>query len=262
MLRQRVITAALALIVVLAVILWGPLPWKGLITLGSLLCMWEFAILAGVRWASPAALWHAAVMLVVLWRPAGWGLSALPWAAGAAFVWPVVLRNHVTLPQSSTLLAGALYIGAGGRALVDLRSLPHGLGWLLLLLVCIWLTDTAAFFGGAFFRGPKLWPSISPNKTLSGAVTGLAGGVIGACAVGAALLPGVSLGQCALIGAAASVAGQLGDLAESAYKRSAGVKDSGVLLPGHGGALDRVDSLLLAAPVAWAVISCVLDKGP
>ncbi|OFW80810.1 MAG: hypothetical protein A2201_10035 [Alicyclobacillus sp. RIFOXYA1_FULL_53_8] len=142
-----------------------------------------------------------------------------------------------------------------------MRALSHGWAWLLLFLVSIWMTDTAAFFVGSRLKGPKLWPDISPGKTISGAIGGLVGGVIGALLFGLVFLPGHSVWQFMSLGFISSIAGQLGDLIESAYKRTAGVKDSGHLLPGHGGILDRIDSLLFAAPFAYYLIIIGFPNG-
>lgn len=143
---------------------------------------------------------------------------------------------------------GVALIGLPAVALVWLRSVPElGLGVLLWLLVVVWTTDTAAYAVGRGVRGPRLAPLISPGKTWSG----LGGGVIGASLAGA--ITAWALGServvhAAGLGAVFAVLAQLGDLAESALKRRAGVKDSGSLIPGHGGVLDRVDGFLLTAP--------------
>ena len=140
-------------------------------------------------------------------------------------------------------------IGLPTIALVWLRSVPAiGLDLVLWLLVVVWTTDTAAYLVGRSVGGLRLAPSISPGKTWSG----LSGGVIGASlasVVTAWALGSERLVNAAGLGAVFAVLAQLGDLAESALKRRAGVKDSGWLIPGHGGVLDRVDGLLLTAPV-------------
>lgn len=143
---------------------------------------------------------------------------------------------------------GVALIGLPAVALVWLRSVPElGLGLMLWLLVVVWSTDTAAYVVGHRVGGPRLAPVISPGKTWSG----LGGGVIGASLAGAIAawaLGSERLVHAAGLGAVFAVLAQLGDLAESALKRRAGVKDSGSLIPGHGGVLDRVDGLLLTAP--------------
>ena len=143
---------------------------------------------------------------------------------------------------------GVALIGLPTVALVWLRTVPEiGLNLLLWLLIVVWTTDTVAYVVGRRVGGPRLAPTISPGKTWSG----LGGGVIGASlasVITAWALGSERLVHAAGLGAVFAVLAQLGDLAESALKRRAGVKDSGALIPGHGGVLDRVDGLLLTAP--------------
>jgi phosphatidate cytidylyltransferase len=133
-------------------------------------------------------------------------------------------------------------------------QLPQGVHWILLTIAVTALGDTAAYYVGSLWGRHKLLPKVSPNKTVEGAAAGLAGNVAGALMYGWLFFPTwlsfAGLPLALLVG----VAGQLGDLSESMLKRGAGVKDSGQLLPGHGGVLDRLDSLLFAAPVVfyWA----------
>jgi len=126
---------------------------------------------------------------------------------------------------------------------------PQGPRMVLLVLVLLWVGDSLAYFTGRAIGRHKLAPELSPGKTWEGAAANLLGSVlVGIVAAQWITLPRAHL---ALMAGLANVAGQLGDLTESAYKRSAGVKDSGTLLPGHGGMLDRVDSLIFATPVVW-----------
>jgi phosphatidate cytidylyltransferase len=261
MLKQRVITGILALIIVLGALISGPALWQGLVYAACLLCVSEFSVVTGQRWFALPTLAAYAVVTILMWAP-HWLLTAtgLETAVAVALVIPVVLRNAVTFTQTSSLFIGALYIGFGGHSLSSLRWMGHGLAWVLLLMVSIWATDTVAYFVGSWLKGPKLWPSISPKKTLSGALAGMMGGAVAAGILGATLLHSRSLLDFCVLGIIISVLGQLGDLVESAYKRVAGLKDSGRLLPGHGGILDRVDSLLFAAPFA-AYFIVVANQG-
>ncbi|MBX6352323.1 MAG: phosphatidate cytidylyltransferase [Thermoflavifilum sp.] len=254
MLKQRVITAAFGLTLVVLVMIWGPLPWHWLVWVGAVICAAEYTRLWGFSPWSLMSLWAYLLVTYVVWRPDWHTRIAIQTMAGLALLWPVVLRNRVSVTQSATVFLGALYVGYGGEALAALRALPRGWAWLLLLLAAIWLTDTAAYFVGRHVGGPKLWPSISPNKTVSGALAGVVAAAVATVVVGYLCLPGFDLWSYALVGVLISITGQLGDLIESAYKRAAGVKDSGSLLPGHGGMLDRVDSLLFAAPFAAYLI--------
>lgn len=255
MLKARVITAALGLLVALSLLLWGYVPWRLTVWIVTLLGTAEFTAMVGFRRFGLVSLWAYFVVSLVQWWPAWHMLVVVQIIIGVALVLPVIMKNTVTLSQSAMVLIGALYIGYGGESLSDLRRLSHGWEWLLLLLISIWMTDTVAFFVGKRLKGPKLWPSISPSKTVSGAVAGIVGGIAGAIIFGYFAIPGFDVFAYAVMGGLISVAGQVGDLVESAYKRSAGVKDSGNLLPGHGGILDRVDSLLFAAPLALYLIT-------
>jgi phosphatidate cytidylyltransferase len=143
---------------------------------------------------------------------------------------------------------GAVYPGLLISALVPLRQLPLGFWWVLLALTVTWANDTGAYFAGRAFGKHKLYPRISPSKTWEGAIGGSLASIAGACVVQQVWLHTLSLSGAALIGAGAAVLGPLGDLSESMLKRAFGAKDSGKLLPGHGGLLDRLDALLFNAP--------------
>ena len=141
---------------------------------------------------------------------------------------------------------------------------PHA-RYILLLLVVVWAGDTGGYFGGRSFGGKfftrKLAPHISPKKTWEGAIAGLSASVVGAVAISLAFGGLGPLPVIVLCGAAGGFFGQLGDLVESSMKRFAGVKDSGTILPGHGGFLDRVDGVLFAAPAVWTVLYYGLSVG-
>lgn len=148
---------------------------------------------------------------------------------------------------------GVVYIAPSVIALVWVRSLSDGLGWTLLLFVVTWFADIFAYVTGSLLKGPKLWPRISPNKTWSGFVGGLAAATIGAVVVAWLAHLKVIWPVAALIGLLGGLATMAGDLWESMLKRRFGVKDSGDLIPGHGGLLDRVDGLMFAAIVIAVV---------
>ncbi|MBI2759890.1 MAG: CDP-archaeol synthase, partial [Chloroflexi bacterium] len=151
----------------------------------------------------------------------------------------------------SAVTGGVLYVGLLGSYLVAVRQAADGRAWLLLMLFTTFASDTGAFFAGRAIGGRKLAPRVSPGKTLSGAVGGLITAAL-VCALLGTLLdlkPGVAV--LAGLGVLLSVAAQAGDLAESLLKRSLGVKDMSRLFPGHGGLLDRLDSVLFAAPVVY-----------
>lgn len=193
-----------------------------------------------------------AAVLVILMAALGWADLALLVALFCASTSGII----AALAGGSAFwtIIGVLYISLPMLALVWLRALPEdGLAMMLWLLMVVWAADVVAYFVGRNLGGPRLAPSISPGKTWSG----FCGGLLGAVVIGALVtLANGPFRVVTALGVAAglAVAAQIGDLAESALKRRAGVKDSSALIPGHGGLFDRVDGLLFAAP-ALAVIA-------
>lgn len=175
-------------------------------------------------------------------------------------------RNNALANPAITVF-GASYVGGALATFLLLRQAggpSAGLGHVVSTLLAVWATDIAAYFLGSAFGKHRLVPAVSPNKTVEGAVSGLVAGTatgIGVRALGVALgwWAGVPLWHGALLAVAASVFGQVGDLAESAMKRNAKVKDSGVFMPGHGGVLDRIDSVLFAMPVVYYCVRLLLQ---
>ncbi len=151
----------------------------------------------------------------------------------------------------SLLLLGLLYVPLLLGHLALLHQLPWGREWVFLVLLVVMAGDTGAYFTGVSIGRRKLYPAISPNKSIEGALGGLVGSLLGALLAKFWFLPILSTFDCILLGLGLGVLGQLGDLFESMLKRSFGVKDSGTLIPGHGGILDRLDSLLFAFPPAY-----------
>lgn len=199
----------------------------------------------GPRTASAAVLVPFA--LLCLWL-GGWVWTALVMAAaaGMGYEWLALCRRR---PAPWLAAAGVVYILPAAAALLVLRE--HGMGSVLFVFCVVWASDIGAYAVGRLVGGPKLAPMISPGKTRSGAL----GGLLAAVGVGlaAARIGGGAMMPAALAAAVLGVVAQGGDLLESALKRHFGVKDSGRLIPGHGGLLDRLDALLLAAPVAAAL---------
>ena len=155
----------------------------------------------------------------------------------------------------AALLAGLLYVSVLLVFVALLKKLPDGGMWVLLTLTLVWFSDTGAYFAGRFI-GPsfprKLYEAMSPKKTLVGAFGGLGGSFVATIVAKLFYLPGLTWVDVVALTIPANLLGQVGDLCESMIKRSVGVKDSGALLPGHGGMLDRIDALLFAAPFIYA----------
>lgn len=146
---------------------------------------------------------------------------------------------------------GVVYVAVPLSYSIVLREMPSGGKWIMLMLAVIWLNDTCAFAAGKTLGRTKLSPWISPKKTIEGAIAGLAGGVIAGYALNAVFGLGAGTVQILCLSFLIGVVGIIGDLAESLLKRSAGVKDSGAIIPGHGGLLDRIDSLIFAIPLLY-----------
>lgn len=148
-------------------------------------------------------------------------------------------------------LLGLFYLPLLLGHLVLLRQLPDGRGWVFVVLFAVMACDSMAYFVGVRFGHHKLYPQVSPKKSIEGSLGGLLGACLGVWLAAALFLPGYGSGQIILTGLLLGVAGQVGDLFESLLKRACGVKDSGGIFPGHGGVLDRLDSLLFAFPLAF-----------
>lgn len=149
---------------------------------------------------------------------------------------------------------GIFYVGFSFSHFTLLLTVPQGKSWLILLTVITVFSDSAAYFVGRHLGRHKLAPAISPGKTVEGLLGGLAGSIVAAIIVALLAFPGVSVVKMVALTIFLSLVGVMGDLTESVIKRSMGVKDSGNILPGHGGVLDRLDSLMIAAPVLFYLI--------
>ena len=151
------------------------------------------------------------------------------------------------------LCLGLLYLPLLLGHLIPLRMLPAGREWIFLTLMVIMSCDSFAYFVGSKFGKRKLYPAVSPNKSIEGGLGGLFGSVLAVLIARATFLPTIGIADGLLIGLLLGVAGQLGDLFESLLKRACKVKDSGNMIPGHGGILDRLDSLLFAFPLVYYI---------
>jgi len=251
---QRIITGVVAGAAFIGLLVAGGWYYACLLFLLALIGYWEFVRLNGQPWKRLDVLvGFAATGLIALPKqPFDWELPSF-----TAVVWilmfvllsgTVFSKNRIQLEHVGVLFLGAVYVGAGFHYMAITRELEHGIFWSALTFACIWASDAGAYFVGKAIGKTKLWPAISPNKTIEGAFGGLAIAVIVGLIFAYFQPEWVGYGRAALIGLTAAVAGQLGDLVQSAYKRFRGVKDSGRLLPGHGGVLDRMDSWLIVFP--------------
>lgn len=266
MLKQRVITALILGLLLLAAMFWLPAAgWAVLVLAVVALGAFEWGRLAGLS-ASVLAL-YAAALAGALAAIIAYGVAHGRHAAElqlAVYVLAVVFWGAAAPPwlargwrpgRGMLLLAGCVVLVPAGLAMNELRA--HSPSTLLFFLALVWMADTAAYFAGKKFGRRKLAPSISPGKTWEGAVGALLGVTLYVVLVGALSLHLSGIAGYLKIVAAGWVLVAIsveGDLFESAIKRQAGVKDSGALLPGHGGMLDRIDALTSALPLAGLIM--------
>lgn len=259
MLRDRVLSAIVLIPPILLLAYWGGIWFLGLIMLVGVLAGWEFYAL--VRRSDVVPLrWLGLAMIAACVAAAYWPGS--PYLAPVLTIFVVVslvltLFRHDAQPVTAWAwtVAGALYLGILLNHFVALRNLPQGLAWLAVAVLLTWTNDSAAYFVGRAIGRHKFWPRHSPKKTWEGVVGGLVGAVLLGALLGVLWL-GLPWWNGALLGAVISATGPLGDLVESMVKRQFGAKDSGNLIPGHGGAWDRIDSLLFIVPTVyyWAIV--------
>lgn len=267
---KRVLTAVVLIPAVLVFVFLSP-KWQWLFVLATAavacLAAWEFLTLAERSGAKPP---RVAIVVAIVALFAGsfqWpdqlatllGILSLALLVYCTFASPI---GRVLADATSSIFC-LLYTGFTLLAVPALREQANGPSLVVYLLCVVWAGDIAALYVGRSWGRHKLAPSISPNKTWEGSVASVAGSVLvawGLLALAAQLARWNSVALSysedvwwywLLLAAVVNIAAQVGDLAESALKRSAGVKDSGNLLPGHGGVLDRIDALLLAAPALW-----------
>jgi phosphatidate cytidylyltransferase len=247
---RRVVTAAIAIPLVILITIFSPDWFFALVTgLVAAFAVDEFLSLGEKKGIGRPGRWILAPAALVTFSFAGtqnWLLAALMF---------VVLALMTVTIFAGPLETALGRVGMGLSAVVYcsmtlgfLLRIPREL--ILVLFAIIWIGDAAAYYGGRLFGHHLLAPKVSPNKTVEGAIAGLIGSVA-AGVIGGATVIAEPWYTVAGISAATAIAGQLGDLAESVLKRSAGVKDSSSILPGHGGILDRLDSLFFAAPVFY-----------
>lgn len=264
---QRIVTGLVLAPLAVYTVLWAPkVAMLAVLVLAAPRCAVEL-----VRMFAPFRPGDRLVVAVLVAAIAGspllgWPIFALVLTLATVLWLAACLVEPGDLPVAAQRAAlGALalvYVGALVAMLVACFAVQRqaagqpffdtGRAGLLGILVTVFMGDTGAYFAGKAFGRNKLYPLISPKKTVEGGVGGLLASIGGGLIFAVWLLPGTPLVQGAVLGAACGIFGQVGDFAESLFKRASGVKDSGALLPGHGGLLDRVDGVLFAAPVMYA----------
>jgi phosphatidate cytidylyltransferase len=254
----RLAAGLVGLVIVLPGLWWGGvLGVQLLVLVTSLLCLFEYA---GMAFSHDRP--RAFVLLVAGWLPLHLALhhptTTSLLAAGALVVMGTLAVATVRLGDDITFAADRAARGLLGIGWVGLLSfLPlirhgnDGLAWVFAVLAVGWLGDTGAYFAGRAFGRHALYPKVSPKKTWEGAAGGIMLATVGLFVVREVGLPALSARDVLILGPLLCVVGIFGDLAESMLKRSFGVKDTGRIMPGHGGLLDRIDSILFVAPAAW-----------
>ena len=259
---QRLLTAAVLGPLLYLALWWGGRKIFGIVLIGaSAACLYEYF---SISFAGRRAIQGLGVMFglfpvcsALLCEDPGFMILAVYLAfIGSIFVfiasyasWSDVLKNW------SMFFMGTAYLGVCAAHLGLLRSMPMGKEWLLFLLIIVFSGDAGAYYAGKGLGRHKLCPKVSKGKTVEGAVGGLILNAVAAVVLWLALLKDIHLAALIITALVLGAVGQVGDLAESMVKRSSGVKDSGSILPGHGGVLDRIDAVLLAAPVLYWIVS-------
>ncbi|HEY0826963.1 MAG TPA: phosphatidate cytidylyltransferase [Bacilli bacterium] len=254
--KQRIISGLIAGALFIVLLYLGGYWFNGLMLLFSLLGFHEFIRMNKYKIFEASSLigFIAVVYLALPWTQFNFDNAA----SFESIIWflvfillcfTVISKNKMNYEKAAVLTIGVIYIGVGFHYMSETRWLEHGFYWSLLLYSCIWVTDSGAYFTGKAIGKHLLWPTISPKKTIEGAAGGMMFSVAAAICFSLYAPDLLDIYTAVWIGFIVAVAGQMGDLIQSAYKRVSGIKDSGAILPGHGGVLDRCDSWLIVFPL-------------
>lgn len=276
--KQRILVAVVGVPLLLLVLVWAP-DWATMALVMLLSVIGAHELMHAVcgaekarRWWGLAGTMSVFAVISVAWSDEKyrvWGLALTGKLLLAAFIVLAFVcmvveygkDNALSFTDMSAVFAAGLAVPLALSCLLRLRMMPYGGGMVLIPLVAAFCSDSAALFTGIACGKHKLAPQVSPKKTVEGAIGGLVGGMVGMvifrivfffCTVHS-----LNILWCMLLGLVGAAMGQLGDLSFSAIKRQCGIKDYGRLLPGHGGVLDRFDSVIFAAPVIWLIVSHV-----
>ncbi|MCD4837351.1 MULTISPECIES: phosphatidate cytidylyltransferase [Neobacillus] len=254
--KQRILTGIIAAALFLPIVYFGGLPFVILTYLLASIGLYELFKMKKLTIFSPNGFLSLLFLWVLLFPPqyenyfnefyyskTELGIACIL----LLLAYTVITKNRFTFEEAAFSLLSAIYVGIGFYFFMEARE--AGLVYILYSLFLIWATDSGAYFVGKAMGKKKLWPEISPNKTVEGSIGGIVCAVL--VAIIFSLLTDINATTISLIGITIvlSIFGQIGDLVQSAYKRHFGVKDSGNILPGHGGILDRFDSLLFVLPL-------------
>ncbi|MFL6245485.1 MAG: phosphatidate cytidylyltransferase [Thermoanaerobaculia bacterium] len=254
----REITALVAAPAAIWITGWGPV-WlfNATVALICVLAMYEFLALGKAKGYDVPTVLCIAIMLLIM---AAFILEDLSVELGMFAALLIIPASYVmtskpledSLPSSAVAVLATTYVGMLGGSLIRLHNdFPEGYKLVFFLLLVVWVGDSGAYYVGKQFGKHKLSPRISPKKTIEGLAGGITASIIAAIVAHCTFFPKFPLLHAIIAGVILSFAGVIGDLAESMWKRSAAVKDSGTLIPGHGGFLDRFDSILFTAPILY-----------
>lgn len=254
--KQRIITGLIAGSLFIGLTIVGGWYYYAMLVLLAFIGFFEYVRMFGLQWNSPFALtgFVGVAFIMFPWqklhitKPS---LELVIWALlFILLTFTVWTKNRIKIDDAALVLLGVFYVGFGFLYMNEVRNGGHQGFLLTVFTFCtIWASDIGAYFTGKMIGKHKLWPAISPNKTIEGSLGGVVWSIVVALLFAYFAPHLVAYNQAIIIGLIAAVAGQLGDLIQSAYKRVRDIKDTGNLLPGHGGILDRCDSWLIVFPL-------------
>ena len=263
----RELTALVASPLAIWIIGWShPLVFDATVATCALLALYEFLVLGRRKG------FHLPIVLCILVAAfilAAFILEPISVEMGVFVALLLIPASYVfakgsideALPSSAVAVMATLYVGMLGGSLIRMRGdFPVGPKLVFFLLVVVWLGDAGAYYTGRAFGKHKLSPRISPKKTVEGLFGGIATSLVAAVVIHFTFFPEFPLAHAMVAGVILSACGVVGDLAESLWKRSADVKDSGTLIPGHGGFLDRFDSIFFTAPILYTYWSLIVHQ--
>jgi len=264
MLKKRVVTALWGIPLLIAIIWFGGEPtFTGLVAFWGVLAIFEFYRLVAAAKVPPLTYFGLIWTLLFILSPHFDYVLLTPLLLSSAVILPLIWlllrrQKEEAFVSWAWTIAGILYVGLLLSYLVALRGVDAGRDWIFFVLFTTFGSDTIAYFAGSALGRHKISPHISPGKTWEGTIAGVFGAIIVSLLLVIILDLPLSYGQAILLGSIVSIFGQLGDLTESLFKRNMGVKDSGKLLPGHGGILDRMDSIVFAGIVVYYYVIWVI----
>jgi phosphatidate cytidylyltransferase len=254
--KQRIIVALVAMPLTFSALWGGGVWWVCLITFVAIVGGFEFYGLMRLGGYQPDRLVGISWLFLLIlsgWQPTYLPLSTLLTVGLILTLIRALYQTQQPLTNWTITAAGAIYLGLILSQAISLRLLPNGFWWMLLVLLVTWANDTFAYFVGITIGRHKIWPRLSPKKSWEGTIAGwICAAIVGAIFVRATpIVASAEIG--ALVGFGGGVLALFGDLSISMLKRQVGAKDSGIMMPGHGGMLDRLDSILFVIPYVYQI---------